>query len=131
VEKIDINYAKTAKKLDVKKLKGVIWHLLTKKSKKEDKNNDKGSTEEGMEESGEKPTENGPGSSASSNDSTDMNGSLSFQELLNDLPQNVSSHMAKNLSVPIAFVCLLHLANEKTLKIESENMSDLKITQGI
>lgn len=102
-----------------------------------------------------------------------MNGTLSFQELLNDLPQNVSTHMAKNLSVPIAFVCLLHLANEKvgcaviitlylqilvqillsylaslltyvykrddymeffffqTLKIESENMSDLKITQGI
>ena len=44
---------------------------------------------------------------------TDMNGSLSFQDLLNDLPQNVSTHMAKNLSVPIAFVCLLHLANEK------------------
>ncbi|XP_061194277.1 condensin complex subunit 2-like [Saccostrea echinata] len=131
VEKIDINYAKTAKKLDVKKLKGVIWHLLTKKSKKEDKNNHKESTEEGMEESGEKPTENGPGSSENSNGSTDMNGSLSFQELLNDLPQNVSSHMAKNLSVPIAFVCLLHLANEKTLKIESDNMSDLKITQGI
>lgn len=102
-----------------------------------------------------------------------MDGTLSFQELLNDLPQNVSTHMAKNLSVPIAFVCLLHLANEKvgcaviitlylqiliqillsylasllsyvykrddymeffffqTLKIESENMSDLKITQGI
>lgn len=102
-----------------------------------------------------------------------MIGTLSFQELLNDLPQNVSTHMAKNLSVPIAFVCLLHLANEKvgcaviitlylqiliqillsylaslltyvykrddymeffffqTLKIESENMSDLKITQGI
>lgn len=102
-----------------------------------------------------------------------MDGTLSFQELLNELPQNVSTHMAKNLSVPIAFVCLLHLANEKvgcaviitiylqiliqillsylaslltyvykrddymeffffqTLKIESENMSDLKITQGI
>lgn len=44
---------------------------------------------------------------------TDMDGTLSFQELLNDLPQNVSTHMAKNLSVPIAFVCLLHLANEK------------------
>ena len=52
---------------------------------------------------------------------TDMNGSLSFQDLLNYLPQNVSTHMAKNLSVPIAFVCLLHLANEKVcFKVTSQ-----------
>lgn len=133
VAKIDINYAKTAKKLDVKKLKGVIWHLLTTKSKKAGEN---GPASESMEEteaagSKEKPTENGPDSFKEGSVGTDMDGTLSFQELLNDLPQNVSTHMAKNLSVPIAFVCLLHLANEKTLKIESENMSDLKITQGI
>lgn len=57
--------------------------------------------------------QNGPDSSKEGGVGTDMNGTLSFQELLNDLPQNVSTHMAKNLSVPIAFVCLLHLANEK------------------
>ena len=40
-------------------------------------------------------------------------GTHTFQALLNTLPEKVSKHMAKNLSVPIAFVCLLHLANEK------------------
>lgn len=29
VQKIDIGYAKTAKKMDVKKLKGAMWRLLT------------------------------------------------------------------------------------------------------
>lgn len=58
VEKIDINYAKTAKKLDVKKLKGVIWHLLTTKSKVVNKENPEVSTEEsGAEGSGENPVE--------------------------------------------------------------------------
>jgi condensin complex subunit 2 len=42
-----------------------------------------------------------------------MEGKLTFQKLLNDLPEKVSGQTARNLSVPIAFVCLLHLANEK------------------
>ena len=59
VAKIDINYAKTAKKLDVKKLKGVIWHLLTTKSKKGAENDPaSGSMEESQSEGPtEKPSE--------------------------------------------------------------------------
>ena len=40
-------------------------------------------------------------------------GDCSFQEILDQLPHNVSGQMARNISSPIAFVCLLHLANEK------------------
>jgi Condensin complex subunit 2 len=40
---------------------------------------------------------------------------LRFQQLLGDVTARVSSTMAKNLSVPIVFVCLLHLANEKVI----------------
>ena len=36
-----------------------------------------------------------------------------FQGLFGEVTSRVSSMMAKNLSVPIMFVCLLHLANEK------------------
>ena len=43
----------------------------------------------------------------------EMEGVLTFQGLLNDLPEKVSGQTARNLSVPIAFVCLQHLANEK------------------
>ena len=52
-------------------------------------------------------------STSTDNSHKDMEGILMFQELLKDLPGKVSGQTAKNLSVPIAFVCLLHLANEK------------------
>ena len=42
-----------------------------------------------------------------------MSGAHSFHEMVKHLPDRLSKQMAENLSVPIAFVCLLHLANEK------------------
>lgn len=63
-------------------------------------------------------SEDGNKNNSSSNEpvagtSKEMEGKMSFQKLLKDLPEKVSGQTAKNLSVPIAFVCLLHLANEK------------------
>ena len=46
-----------------------------------------------------------------------MNKTISFASLLSELPNRVSGQMAENLSVPITFVCLLHLANEKVSKM--------------
>ena len=37
----------------------------------------------------------------------------SFKDLYQKVPPLIPKQMAKNLSVPIAFVCILHLANEK------------------
>lgn len=54
-----------------------------------------------------------------SNGEKEMTEAWSFQSLLQALPSCVSSQTAQNLSVPIAFVCLLHLANEKVLLIFS------------
>lgn len=114
VAKIDIAYAKTAKKMDVKRLKNSIWNMLCGPAE-ENKENQGGQQQE-KEHIQEKH----------------VNGVHSFQSLLQELPQNVSKGMAKNLSVPIAFVCLLHLANEKTLKICSDSsMADLEIAQGV
>jgi condensin complex subunit 2 len=46
-----------------------------------------------------------------------------------DVPGRVSEQLASNLSVPIMFVCLLHLANEKTLRINNvSGMNDLAIS---
>jgi len=45
--------------------------------------------------------------------SSDVNRHLTFQQLLNTLSTRLHSSVVKNLSVPIAFVCLLHLANDK------------------
>lgn len=46
-------------------------------------------------------------------ESGDVSGTYTFKSMYNALPSNVSTNMAKNLSTPIAFVCLLYLANEK------------------
>ncbi len=50
-------------------------------------------------------------------------GSHSFQNMMEGLPEKLSTNMAKNLSVPIAFVCLLHLANEKVCYKINSNFS--------
>ncbi|KAF7649073.1 hypothetical protein LDENG_00147910, partial [Lucifuga dentata] len=83
VNKIEINYAKTAKKMDMKRLKNNMWTLLTEKPTQE--------TVETPEVCGEKV----------------------FSQTTKDLLQRLPSTMAQNLSVPLAFVALLHLANEK------------------
>lgn len=42
-----------------------------------------------------------------------------FHSLLQNLHTKLSGDAARNLSVPIAFVCLLHLANEKVFVLEA------------
>ena len=46
-----------------------------------------------------------------------FNNGTDFSKLYSTLSSRVSSATAKNLSVPIGFVCLLHLANEKVKHI--------------
>ena len=46
-------------------------------------------------------------------DSSTVTSPHSFKEIYAQLPGKLSKNMAKNLSVSIAFVCILHLANEK------------------
>eukprot|EP00051_Salpingoeca_urceolata_P005019 m.69652 g.69652 ORF g.69652 m.69652 type:complete len:697 (-) comp14006_c0_seq1:222-2312(-) len=106
VEKIDIHYEKKAKRINVKKLKTSIWSELT---------SDITQT---------------TGACSNPADADKVTEPHSFASLVSDLPSKVPSSMAENLSVPIMFVCLLHLANEKELKISGlEGMDDLVIAQ--
>uniref|UniRef100_A0A8C0TV94 Condensin complex subunit 2 n=1 Tax=Canis lupus familiaris TaxID=9615 RepID=A0A8C0TV94_CANLF len=51
--------------------------------------------------------------------------------LTKDLQRSLPPLMAQNLSIPLAFACLLHLANEKNLKLEgTEDLSDILVRQG-
>jgi len=57
----------------------------------------------------------------------------SFSSLYKSLkqPSKLPKVMSDNLSVPLAFIALLHLCNEKTLElIPSEEMEDFDIRQG-
>ncbi|XP_053320623.1 condensin complex subunit 2 isoform X2 [Spea bombifrons] len=109
VNKIEINYAKTAKKMDMKRLKTNMWGLLTNCPDKE--------VEEQM-----------------SNHESESNGiteERAFSNVTRDLQKRLPPVMAQNLSVPLAFACLLHLANEKNLKLQGmDDLSDVLILQG-
>ena len=113
VRVLDINYAKAAKRIDVKKLKSAMWRLLCE-AKPEEKEN--------VENKLPQP-----------NIASDkVSGVYSFKSMYDALPGKVSNNMAKNLSCPISFVCLLYLANEKELKLTGKSdMSDIVIEEGI
>lgn len=107
VNKIEINYAKTAKKMDMKRLKNSMWTLLT--------------------ESPEKPNEQ----EVEAVEKPEVPGDKVFSQTTKSLLQRLPSTMAQNLSVPLAFVALLHLANEKNLElVKVDDMSDIIIRQG-
>nr|XP_027217648.1 condensin complex subunit 2-like [Penaeus vannamei] len=115
VAKINIGYARTAKKVDMKKLKSTLWNLLADPST--NKENDKGS------ENHAQPNVQ--------QDKMDPNYKIDFTSLYKDLPSKLSSKMTENLSVPLAFIALLHLANEHSLKLDSDgSMRDFTILQG-
>lgn len=104
VNKIELNYAKTAKKMDMRRLKRSMWCLLTDR---EDK-----AVEEDEEE-------------------REVTGEKTFGKSTRGLLHRLPSTMAKNLSVALAFAALLHLANEKNLELQKvEDLSDILIKQG-
>ncbi|XP_074784597.1 condensin complex subunit 2 isoform X1 [Athene noctua] len=110
VNKIAIQYAKTAKKMDMKKLKKNMWDLLTDKQKNQ--------TVAEMED-------------AERENTSVVTGEKVLSSITKELLHSLPSAIAKNLSVPLAFVCLLHLANEKNLKLEgTEDLSDILVKQG-
>ncbi|XP_026544469.1 condensin complex subunit 2 [Notechis scutatus] len=110
VNKIDIQYAKTAKKMDMKRLKQSMWHLLTEVSKNQ--------TEEESE---------GPEKKVNS---SFISSPKVFSSITKELLHSLPSVMAKNLSVPLAFACLLHLANEKNLKLQGvQDLSEVLVLQ--
>uniref|UniRef100_A0A6J0SLG3 Condensin complex subunit 2 n=1 Tax=Pogona vitticeps TaxID=103695 RepID=A0A6J0SLG3_9SAUR len=110
VNKIDIQYAKTAKKMDMKRLKQTMWVLLTDGPKTQTKEEN---------EAVEKST-----------NASMVSGQKVFSSITKDLLHRLPSVMAKNLSVPLAFASLLHLANEKNLRLQGmEDLSDVLVLQ--
>lgn len=100
--KIPITYCLKAKKIDMRQLKKSIWKLCT---------NDNVDLININEENSETSV---------------MKESKQFSNMYKMLPKLLTKTNNEALSVPISFISLLHLANEKTLKIESlSDMSDI------
>ncbi|KFW08732.1 Condensin complex subunit 2, partial [Eurypyga helias] len=103
VNKIAIQYAKTAKKMDMKRLKENMWNLLTNGQKKR------------------KVAEVSAGQPA-------VAGEKVFSSITKELHHRLPSVMANNLSAPLALACLLHLTNEENMKLEGlEDLSDILV----
>ncbi|XP_066123843.1 condensin complex subunit 2 isoform X1 [Saccopteryx bilineata] len=112
VNKIEIHYAKTAKKMDMKKLKQSMWSLLTDFSTQMDA--EAHHSETGIARA---PVE--------------MAEKKTLSGVTRGLQKSLPPLMAQNLSIPLAFACLLHLANEKNLMLEgTEDLSDICVRQG-
>eukprot|EP01034_Spumella_vulgaris_P026475 gene26475-33056_t len=102
VEKIQIDYAKKSKLVNIQRLKMDIWAGVD-------------NTLHIDEPVPEKATEKVPET-------------LSFQHLISDI---AADPRQKDVSISFYFICLLHLANEHGLQIEDrEDMADLVISKG-
>ncbi|XP_076669268.1 condensin complex subunit 2 [Andrena cerasifolii] len=105
--KICIAYSVRAKRIDMRQLKKSIWKGLISNGNKEDLN---------IEVAVEQASQN------------EMNGTKCFSEIYKALPDTLTKTNVDALSFPISFVSLLHLANEKILKLETfPDMSDIII----
>jgi len=95
-EKIQVNYARQTKEVNVKELKSTLWENI----------NDDGicPADEAM-------------------------GAHSFNQLLRRFPEDNLAGATEDISVHMAFICMLHLANENGLKItDRPGLDDLDIS---
>ncbi|XP_017795146.1 PREDICTED: condensin complex subunit 2-like [Habropoda laboriosa] len=109
--KLTIAYSVHAKKIDMKQLKHSIWKCL------------KGTKHKTVQETA-------TAEAMQQDENLKMNDSKHFSDIYKELPNVLTKTNMEALSFPIAFVSLLHLANEKTLRISSSSdMADLIIEQ--
>lgn len=118
---LQIGYAKTAKKVDMKKIKLATWRILTQASSENKENVHDPSDKLANRNDNEKTTEEATVEETS------------FSELYRTLkqPNRLPKVVSESLSVPLAFIALLHLCNEETLKIiPNVNLEDFQILKG-
>ncbi|KAI8817548.1 condensin complex subunit 2/barren [Fimicolochytrium jonesii] len=103
---VALNYARVAKKVDVIKLKDNIWRELTVKG------------------NGQDPLE------APVPETAQVEGRHTFKNVVSGLDDVYPEKKRKDISVAFCFICVLHLANEKNLRIDgNDKLSDLTILQ--
>ncbi|CAH8523269.1 unnamed protein product [Dicrocoelium dendriticum] len=114
IARIEIGYARTAKMINVHRLKAVMWDFL----------------EASFSPTSPNPAQSPPTSTGES--SSQPQKTVTFSSLVATLPDRLSWQMVKELSVPIALNCLLHLANEKDMFFMcTENLTDVLISRGL
>ncbi|XP_064465670.1 condensin complex subunit 2-like [Ornithodoros turicata] len=104
IQKIQINYARVAKRFDMKQMKQAIWNVLTHD------NEDKENVNQSEEPPGAKDCH------------------LSFRSVCHLLPSHLNRINRESVTIPIAFTALLHLATERNFTLSGrEDISDVVI----
>jgi len=117
IKSLAINYARSAKRVDVKKLKDNIWKELSCVNKDSTEPTKDAESEVQMEEEDEE-------------EDNKIQRDFKFSEVVGGLKDMYQEKNIKDISVAFCFICLLHLANEKDLEIISDgSLSELTITQ--
>ncbi|KAI1369233.1 condensin complex subunit 2/barren [Xylaria arbuscula] len=98
-----VQYARVAKKVDVRRLKEELWKGLGYSETQNDPNRSRLPTPPTEEDVEQVPKEEAP---------------LKFTEVMNDLKSVYPKAVMDDISTSFCFICLLHLANEKGLSIE-------------
>jgi len=98
-----LNYARKAKRVDVRKLKENIWSELIEEA---------AGQVIGRKVNAKKPRKNNDGVRAETVEKTHK-----FTEVITGLKERYEPTQMKDISVAFCFICLLHLANEQNLAI--------------
>ncbi|KAI0401256.1 condensin complex subunit 2/barren [Xylaria palmicola] len=98
-----VQYARVAKKVDVRRLKEELWKGLGYPESQEDPNRSRLPTPPIEAETTQKPGGEPP---------------LKFTDVMNNLKSVYPKTVMDDISTSFCFICLLHLANEKGLAIE-------------
>ncbi|KAJ1939682.1 hypothetical protein FBU59_004041, partial [Linderina macrospora] len=106
IKPLYVNYARRAKRVNVKKLKDNIWREMALK------------------------TESSRAGAALDDETIELEGDQKFSDVVSSLKTVYPPEKLNDLSVSYCFICLLHLANERNLRIEGDStLSDLVIKQ--
>lgn len=119
VNKIEVNYATVAKKVDVRRLKRDLWAELEVKTARvapEDFPDKEDATDEEKQDDifdfeGESPK-----------------GESQFVSFKNTVEKMDKAQSQNDVTVSFYFICCLHLANEKGLKFDSTGLEDFMIS---
>ena len=129
VEKINIGYSVVPKKVNVKQLKVDIWDqvaTLAGVSREGISSNAHGDDEN--DDENEPPPQDFHATHSSKQFAKTSETTMSFQSLVNTVAK---SQKQKEVTLSFYFICLLHLANEKTLKItDNKDTLDELIVSG-
>lgn len=115
-----VNYARVAKKVDVRRLKEELWKGLDMEKLESVSSALLSTVASGDADRLHKvpPPPVQEDGSAEPPPSSDANPTLKFTEVMNDLQKVYPRSVMDDISTSYCFICLLHLANEKGLSIE-------------